>query len=499
LAVAGLLALAVGLVGWRGSDLPAAVYRAEIFRRHGFAVWDSQWYGGHATPNYSVLSPMVTALVDPFVLTAVCGLVGAVALDRILQRAFGPVGRIGSVVFAIGTVTNLMVGRAAFGLGAAFGLLAVAALQRDRTGWAVAASLACALSSPVAGLFVGVAASAWWLTRRPRSWRTAVVPAAALVPIAVLGLTFPSAGWFPYEPHAYVFDLAVCVLVGAAAWTSQHRTLVAGAVLYAAAMTGVFVVASPLGGNVSRLGAYVAGPLLVVLLWPRRRVVAGLCLVPLLVTQWIPTLQGGAIAAADPALHASYYQPLVDRIAALGGTTGRLEIPFTHQHWETAYVAPSVPLARGWERQLDLGYNPLFYDGTLTPERYHAWLVDNAVEYVALPDIGLDDSSSAEGAILASQPSFLTEVWRNANWVLWRVEGYRGMVDGPASVVAVRASGLTLSVSAPGDVVVKVRPSPHWSVTAPGCSTADESGWMRLERLEPGLVEVNQAVIGNNC
>ena len=38
-----------------------------------------------------------------------------------------------------------------------------------------------------------------------------------------------------------------------------------------------------------------------------------------------------------------------------------------------------MPLARGWERQLDEKANPIFYDGRpLTAARYHRWLRDNA-------------------------------------------------------------------------------------------------------------------------
>ena len=41
---------------------------------------------------------------------------------------------------------------------------------------------------------------------------------------------------------------------------------------------------------------------------------------------------------------------------------GRLEIPATQNHWETAFVAPVVSLARGWERQVDIADNPMFYE-----------------------------------------------------------------------------------------------------------------------------------------
>ena len=60
-------------------------------------------------------------------------------------------------------------------------------------------------------------------------------------------------------------------------------------------------------------------------------------------------------------------------------------------------MAPSVALARGWERQLDRKANAVFYEGELTAERYHAWLRDTAVSHVALPDAPLDPTRRAGG------------------------------------------------------------------------------------------------------
>src|SRR4051794_35479925 len=54
-AVAATLALVASLLGWRGSDLPAQTFRAELFKRDGFVLWNSQWFGGHALLAYSVL------------------------------------------------------------------------------------------------------------------------------------------------------------------------------------------------------------------------------------------------------------------------------------------------------------------------------------------------------------------------------------------------------------------------------------------------------------
>ena len=62
----------------------------------------------------------------------------------------------------------------------------------------------------------------------------------------------------------------------------------------------------------------------------------------------------------------------------------RVEVVPLRDHGEAAYVAPVVPLARGWSRQIDTDRNPLFYEGVLEPEEYAGWLRDRAVDAVAL-------------------------------------------------------------------------------------------------------------------
>ena len=75
----------------------------------------------------------------------------------------------------------------------------------------------------------------------------------------------------------------------------------------------------------------------------------------------------------------------------------------TVNHWEAADLAKVVPLARGWERQLDQKANPIFYDGEpLTASSYHDWLRENAVRWVALPNAPLDYSARDGGAACSS-------------------------------------------------------------------------------------------------
>ena len=107
--------------------------------------------------------------------------------------------------------------------------------------------------------------------------------------------------------------------------------------------------------------------------------------------------------AGDPETQSSFYQPLLAELAAWRPGPVRVEIPPTLDHWEAAFVAPHVSLARGWERQLDIADNPIFYTpGALTPTSYQGWLNYNGVTYVALPAAPLDYAAQTEGTLLRS-------------------------------------------------------------------------------------------------
>src|SRR4029077_13648694 len=65
---------------------------------------------------------------------------------------------------------------------------------------------------------------------------------------------------------------------------------------------------------------------------------------------WGPVRETRAVADTG-ATSASYYVPLERFLASAGPV--RVEVPLTRSHWEAALLAPSVSLARGWEKQLD--------------------------------------------------------------------------------------------------------------------------------------------------
>jgi len=496
-AIAGALAALAIVCGWRGSDLPAQIFRSDLIRQDGFVVWNNQWFGGHALLGYSVLAPALGALTSPLAVGAVSGIVAAVAFERILRFSFGHASWLGATWFALGTVTNLIVGRTTFALGVALGLGAVYMLQRRHPLPATICALLCSLSSPLAGAFLAITGAAWFCAQRDRRVGAAAMTIAAVLPIAVVALLFPTTGAEPYEPWALAWDLSLCVVLAIA--LREHKAVRWGAALFALAAIGAFVVPSALGGNFSRFGQYIAGPLLACALLPRRRVLLALLAAPLLVWQWVPAVDGIAFAREDPSTRAAYYAPVVAFLESQPGAVGRVEVPSTYRHWEAAYVAPHLLLARGWERQLDIAYNPLFYSAPLNAHTYQQWLTENGVRFVALPDAQLDDSSLAERALLLHGLPYLHRVWHDQHWTVWQVDGFRGLVVGDATLQTLTADRLTIDVHTPGTIELRVRATSHWKVKGGGCAASTSDGWTMLRDLPAGTVTVTQALSGTKC
>ena len=129
-----------------------------------------------------------------------------------------------------------------------------------------ALAAAASLASPVAGLFVALAGAALALAGERR--RGLALALGALVPIAVLNLAFPTGG---FEPFVFSAFIAIPLLAAVVLWLvpAEFAALRVGAVLYALLALVLFVIDNPLGGNVTRLGALFAGPVLALVLWPR--------------------------------------------------------------------------------------------------------------------------------------------------------------------------------------------------------------------------------------
>ena len=493
--VAGLLATAVIVFGWRGADWPGQLYRADLFERAGFTQWNNQWYGGHYTPGYSLLFPPLGAVLGVAVVAVISSVAATWAFTALANSLLpARAALVSAVWFAVGTATNVAVGRVTFALGLAVALSAVGAMLRS-SWWAVVVAIIAPLASPVAGVFVAIAAGTLWLASgadRSRRRLGFAMTIGALSPMALLGVAFPEGGRFPFRFGHFVVVICACAamaLLAPQAWTGVR----AGAVLYASIAAAVFVVPNPLGGNLARLAMFFGGPLLAGMLWPDRRKVLIVLGTPLIVWQWQPAFDAVVDAGRDPSTEAAYYEPLIDFVQQ--DPFARIEIPFTRRHWESLFVARHVALARGWQRQLDIEVNSLFYKaGALNETTYKQWLSDNAISYVALPDAALDESAIAEASLLRAGVEGLVPVWRNEHWQVWRVTDTEPLVDGAARLVELDADEFTLDVDTPGDVLVRIRYSSYWDIDGPGCLVESPDGWTLLRTPTVGDVRVRQVV-----
>lgn len=519
--IAAALAAAWYIVNPPSGDLSAHIYRAQLFAHYGFTLWDGQWYAGHDTPAYSVLFPPTAAWLGPRLVGALSAPLAAAAFALIAIRGFGPRARLGALWFAAATVTSLLSGRVPFAAGTALGLAALAAASqgaartappaeagplsatpRSRarrvtpaSAAAVALALACTLMSPVAGLFLAIAAGAWWLAQRRMLGLALAL--AALVPIALLSLLFPEGGFEPYAFSVFWHAVAAAVVLGAVALVAAHgRTLLTASVIYALVAIAAYLIHTPVGSNTTRLAALVAGPVLACALLPRNhRVALGVLAIPALWFQWADGIRDVRTTWGDPSVQASYYQPLLHFLDGQGGAPFRIEIPFTAHHYEAAYVAPQYPLARGWERQLDIRYNGLFNRAgqVLTAAQYSAWLDSEGVRFIALSDARLDYSAFAEAYLLRNgRVPGLREVFHSAHWIVWERAGAR-LVVGDGRLTQLGVESFTLDAGAAGALLVREHFTPYWAIAqGSGCVAAapGPGGWTLISARRPGRIHV---------
>lgn len=490
--LAAALGLAYVIVSPPSLDLAAHLLRAKLFAAEGFGLWNNWWYAGHHVPGYSVLFPPAAALLTPQLAAAIAAAGSAALFEPLAHGHFGERARLGTLWFAAATATDLFTGRLTFAFGLLPAIGSALALARARPRLASGLAVVTALASPVAALFsalagishaIGAASS----ERRVRSLVPGLaVAAASLAPVLALAIAFPEGG---SEPFSFA-TLWPTVAVGAAALFALPRrevTLRAGVALYTIGCIVAYEVTTPIGSNAARLGPLVAGPLAAMLWWPRRKALVLLTALPLLYFQWQAPIRDVRTSAGDPSVKSAYYQPLLSFLGRQSGPPFRVEIPFTRFHWETYIVAPRYPLARGWERQLDIRDNPLFYSAPLTAATYHAWLHQLAVRFVAVPDAPLDFSARKEVALIDGGLPYLRLVLRTTHWRIFAVVDPSPIVQGPASLRAIGPNSLSLRASGPGAVFIRVRFTPYWALgTGSGCvAPAGDFTSLTLRRAGP--------------
>ncbi|HST42691.1 MAG TPA: hypothetical protein VLK58_24430, partial [Conexibacter sp.] len=498
-------------------DLAATEYRTWLFGEQGLSLWDLQWYAGHHMPGYSLLLPPLSWLLGPRLLGALCMVAASALFARLAYDRYGARAWLGALWFAGGSVTVLLSGRVTFALGLAPALGALVALERSSAApprshrrralaaLSLALGLVTGLASPVAAVFLAMAGTAYALGERwparverrsagerlrqlatPRRVSGLALAATTFAPVAAFAVAFPEGGKEPFVLSAYWPVLAVAA-AALALFPREQRTVRIAVVLYALGCTAAFVLETPVGGNAARLGALCAGPLFALLLWRRRPLALALLALPLLYWQWTAAVHDVSVTHGDASVEAAYYAPLLGFLDRTDpdGSTGRVEIPFTKLHWEARWVAPHHALARGWERQLDHKVNPVFYEGTLTAERYRTWLRRTGVRWVALPDTRFDYSARAEARLVADGLPYLREVWSGGHWRVFEVDDHSGLASGPARVTSVAPDRVVFDATAAGTVRLRMHWTPYWRVAAgDACvAPAPESGGDDLTEL----------------
>jgi len=502
-AVALSSVLAAVMLAWSPpvGDLAAQVFRAELFQRAGLAIWNGSWYGGHYTLTYSVLFPPLAALLGPQVVGSLAVVASSYLFDRLVRDRWDDDARWATLWFAAGVVTLLADGQLTFALGVAFALAALRALQLRRPRLGLVATAACALASPVAAVFLAGVLLLGSIEPGPRLSRAGLAAGALALALTLgLNLAFPDAGEFPFVFSSYVAIPLWCagaliVLRG----IPEERTLRRVITGYLVVATVIWLVPNPLGGNAVRLGALFGGPVLAAAALARRPRVAPWFLALALAGSawWQLTASVTQIARSvgDPSTEAEFFRPAARWLRAHGAEGMRIEVPPTANHWESAYLAPSFDLARGWLRQLDTTRDGIFYDPDgLTHREYAAWLRHNAVSFVALPEAPLDYSSVAEARLIRSEPPYLVPRFRSPDWRIYEVRGAAPLVApldaGRARVRRVGRQGFALDVTRPGHFLVRVKFTPYWSISRGRGCLMRRGEWTLARAESTGLFRV---------
>jgi hypothetical protein len=200
-------------------------------------------------------------------------------------------------------------------------------------------------------------------------------------------------------------------------------------------------------------------------------------------------------AGGDPSVEARFHRPLADALAPRMPV--RVEVPMTRSHGEADHLARRIPIARGWERQLDRERAALFYaDGPLTAADYRRWLDDHAVSHVAVPvGVPLDAAGEEEAALVARGLPYLRDEGRVGGYRLHRVLGARPLAVGAARLTRLDPEGFALTGSKPGSTDVRVRFSPYWALlSGGGCVEPGPGGWTRVRAQRSGRVVVGMRV-----
>lgn len=499
---AALNALAFVLVGPNVNDIFAGLARADAaLHGVGLKYWFA-WFSGGSTPgNYSVLTPDLSAVVGASALAAIATAAITPLAWVALRGTVHPVAALWVATFS--AALNLWSGRVPFALGSLMTVAAVIFVRRRQAGLAAAFAVLTVAASPVSGVFLATVLAALFLVRP--DWRRTCVLAAAPIGASLLAVAvlFGSPGPETFSLVQLIqlsVTLAVFFVCAPPDWvrTTIWLALLAGPVL--------FLVPNGLGDNVLRFAWYCL-PTVLVATSPHLLRLAGLgASVALLMSakQTGGDLFAGSTQTASP----DYYRSLIAELDTLKTPllNHRLEVVEDGTHTAAFALLDHAMLARGYEYQEDNALNKPLASPDLDATAYKVWLQDNAVGYVAISSA--HRKLSPEYRLVARhRPGYLTRVWGDRSWTLYRVADANPIARPPARIVRFSQSQLVLRVPCactftvrlhkPGNLQASTTPPPGSSAPpVPAGLTDDGFGWTTMTTTRPGTYTLSGRTTG---
>jgi hypothetical protein len=138
-------------------------------------------------------------------------------------------------------------------------------------------------------------------------------------------------------------------------------------------------------------------------------------------------------------------------------------------------------------RQLDTKLNDdVFYKHKPTASTYQQFLTDNAVEYVAVPDARLTYYGKREASLIDGGLRYLTPIWKNDHWTLYRVAGAVPIISAPGTLISETGDRLTFTAPPNSTVRINARWLRWLSTSSTGGACVERDGNSVLYRTGPG-------------
>jgi hypothetical protein len=468
-------------VGPAPGDAPVHLYRTFLVR-DGALIWDNFWYAGtYPLASYSLLYYLPAALVGNLPLVFAAAVASTLLFSSLALREWGRAALWPARVFGVLAAAPMFTGLYAYSLGFMAMLATLKLLQLRRARLAAVGAALTVGFSPLAFVFLCLVVASYALVHRQVArrnvWFGAGLVVAAGIEAAALALFPANTGVYPFHWIDFCGVLLVTALGVLVARNARGGApLVAFYALWGLGSVVLYIVASPLGDNWTRLSAFVFPVMLLTAslagFRPRRLVV--FALIAAFVYNVVPYILLVPSRLDNQTQQASFWRPALGFLRAHDQPGYRVEVVPTAEHWEAYWIPRSgFALARGWYRQLDTADNPTLYKKHIDAGLYRSWLRSNAVRYVLLSTTApLDwEGGPQEAHVVRSANSGLKVAFRSADWTIYELPHATPLLTGPAQPV-VTSFGHTVirgRVFTGGRYLLRAHYNPYWRLKGAGC------------------------------